>query len=101
MLVPCVSCGKREYTQESPLWFHCDYCLTHSQCRTCGTPKKTSSLLYGVCKPCLNKQEKQLKKEIETIICDGCGLEYRSNYLEYISMWNGYFCERCCETEAG
>lgn len=101
MLVACNDCGKRAYTEESPLWYLCDYCLTHSTCRSCGKSKETKKMFYGICKLCAAKEEKEIMKEMEITCCDGCGLEYRTYYLEYNSLWNGLFCPECLESEVG
>jgi hypothetical protein len=71
MLIPCVECGKRYYTEESPLWFHCDSCL---------------------------KPKKQQARQPERVIycyCDGCGSDYPNHYLHYDEQFDGFFCPKC------
>jgi hypothetical protein len=86
MLIPCVSCGNREYTEESPLWFHCDSCLKQH--------RKMLKLKY-------KEDIKAIQQEFELYPCDGCGIEQKMLYLEYVSMWDGYFCQKCVEIEEG
>lgn len=101
MFIPCVSCGKRQYTEESPLWFHCEYCLSHSSCYSCGQSYKTTSLEHGICKKCIKTQSEPIKKILAYYYCDGCGQDFPSTHLEYVPLWEGHFCNRCIESEVG
>jgi hypothetical protein len=67
MLIPCVECGKREYTQESPLWFHCDRCLH---------PKKEK--LY---KCCICLEDYKLGDSDFVNYCKKCGKMYRDQMI--------------------
>ena len=84
MLTPCNECGQRAYTEESPLWYVCDKCIKqyHKQ-----LAKKHI------------EEYKAYRKERDTGICDGCGMEHRIIDLEYVEMWEGYFCDHCYESE--
>jgi hypothetical protein len=94
MLVACLDCGKREYTQVSPLWFTCDKCLKRSFCSCCGDQQLKTQLQYGMCKRCIKQdQEKPMR------FCDGCGEDYPLTHLIYVPMWDGAFCSRCAEME--
>lgn len=79
MLIPCVQCGKREYTQESPLWFHCDKCLYEKK------PK------YRCCM-CLEKYDPD--KSMFINYCDKCGKMYRDKMV-FINMINSRACPVC------
>jgi hypothetical protein len=58
-------------------------------CLDCGKRVRTEvSPLWFTCGRCLNKPMKY---------CDGCGEDFPRTHLEYVSMWDGYFCNSCCE----
>ena len=86
MLIPCVGCGQRAYTEESPLWYHCESCMREYR---------------KVLKQKYKADLKAIQQEFEVIPCDGCGIEHKAIYLDYVSMWDGYFCLKCIEIEEG
>jgi hypothetical protein len=90
MLVACLDCGKKEYTQISPLWYTCDNCLKRSHCCCCGDQYLKTQLEYGVCKRC----KKQSLEEV-MYYCDGCGEDFPNTHLNYDNQFDGYFCKRC------
>lgn len=34
-------------------------------------------------------------KPLDDEFCDGCGEPYPFSHLEYVLLWDGYFCKRC------
>ena len=84
MLIACNECSQRQYTDVSPLWFVCDRCMRKYH------KEQRKRYLEDL---------KQIQEEFETSICDGCGIEHKTIYLDYVSMWDGYFCLKCIEVE--
>jgi hypothetical protein len=105
MLTSCNTCNNRFYTNESPLWFHCDKCLKDYQKQREQAEKNYQKELERLekenRKQHIAKYNAYRKQEQEMGFCDGCGMEYRILDLEYITLWNGYFCSRCNEMEVG
>jgi hypothetical protein len=103
MLIPCVQCGHREYTEESPLWFHCDKCLKPKvyYCTGCGYDFHKSHYLSTSKKREGSYCERCLKVLTDKVMyyCDGCGEDYPRTHLNYVGVWDGYFCDRCNQPE--
>jgi hypothetical protein len=68
--------------------------------------------MWFTCETCMRKYRKELRAkykesikalndEFESMVCDGCGIEHKTIYLDYVSMWDGYFCLKCIEIEEG
>jgi hypothetical protein len=51
MLTPCVQCGTKSYTEESPLWYHCPKCLKPKKsklhCDGCQNEYPRTHLVYN------------------------------------------------------
>lgn len=96
MLIPCVECGKKDYTEESPLWYHCNKCLhpkTKNHCLFCGQETSNKTL----CTACNTIKELHEHYNRYMRHCDGCGQDYPNSHLDYIEVYDGYFCNRCAE----
>lgn len=31
--------------------------------------------------------------------CDGCGEPYPITHMNFVDLWDGHFCDRCCASE--
>lgn len=104
MLIPCVECGKNEYTEESPIWFHCKKCLYEKQeklykCVIClGEYDLKKTDFVGYCPKCA-KVFKERRKLISRIVeCKLCGQDM--DYFLLHGEYDWLECTACGHSES-
>lgn len=103
MYIPCVQCGKKDYTEESPLWYHCHSCLhekelLYSCCICLQKYDPAKSMFVNYCEKCgkLYRDKLMFMRLIRNVACPVCG-----RYMDYYLLpgdYDHYECE-CGHTE--
>lgn len=102
MLIPCVECGKKCYTDESPLWFHCDSCLHPKEtkkykCVICLEEYKLSETNFvNYCSKCAKIFQEKRHLLSQKVYCRVC-----QSPMEYFQLAGEYDWLQCsvCDYE--